>query len=479
MTRNLTHRFTRGVECISVLLITLFANTATAADAPYNLIIIQTDEHHFGTLGPYGGDIVGTTHIDWLAKNGVTCTSFYATTPVCSPSRAALVSGMYPQKTPVTNNNVPLADSVVTFAHSLQKAGFQTGFAGKWHLDGDGKPQWSPKRQFGFADNRYMFNRGHWKNLEILPEGPRVGARNAKGQPNYNVNNADAESFTTDFLCNRAISFIEANHSKPFCYYISLPDPHGPNTVRKPYDTMYADVKVPIPSTFKRTAEQTPQWGKPAGVTAEQIRRLMPAYYGMVKCIDDNVGRIIAKLDDLEILDHTIIVFTSDHGDLCGEHGRLNKGVPYEGSARIPFIIYAPELLPKGHRVSEALSCIDFLPTVLSLMGISHPHPVDGRDASNLLAGNVDKWNDIAFLRSTPGNPWLCAVTSQYKLVISASDTPWLIDVENDPAEVVNLYDDQQYRSVIRRLQSQLAAYCRMHNDDHARVPEIRAQLID
>ena len=121
MTRNLTHRFKRGVECISVLLITLFANTATAADAPYNLIIIQTDEHHFGTLGPYGGDIVGTTHIDWLAKNGVTCTSFYATTPVCSPSRAALVSGMYPQKTPVTNNNVPLADSVVTFAHSLQK----------------------------------------------------------------------------------------------------------------------------------------------------------------------------------------------------------------------------------------------------------------------------------------------------------------------------------------------------------------------
>ncbi len=153
MTRNLTHRFKRGVECISVLLITLFANTATAADAPYNLIIIQTDEHHFGTLGPYGGDIVGTTHIDWLAKNGVTCTSFYATTPVCSPSRAALVSGMYPQKTPVTNNNVPLADSVATFAHSLQKAGFQTGFAGKWHLDGDGKPQWSPQRQFGFAEN--------------------------------------------------------------------------------------------------------------------------------------------------------------------------------------------------------------------------------------------------------------------------------------------------------------------------------------
>ena len=94
MTRSLKLCFPPSAEYIRVLLITLFTSTATAAEAPYNLIIIQTDEHHFGTLGPYGGDIVGTTHIDWLAKNGVTCTSFYATTPVCSPSRAALVSGM-------------------------------------------------------------------------------------------------------------------------------------------------------------------------------------------------------------------------------------------------------------------------------------------------------------------------------------------------------------------------------------------------
>ena len=101
-----------------------------------NLLIIETDEHHFSTLGCYGGKIVGTPHIDWIAKNGARCTSFYATTPVCSPSRASLVSGMYPQKTNVTTNNIPLKDSIVTFAEILRRRGYATGYAGKWHLDG-------------------------------------------------------------------------------------------------------------------------------------------------------------------------------------------------------------------------------------------------------------------------------------------------------------------------------------------------------
>ena len=115
-----------------------------AAETALNVLVIQTDEHHFGTLGCYGGAIVGTPYIDWIAKNGALCTSFYATTPVCSPSRASLVSGLYPQKTPVVTNNIPLSDDVVTFAELLRRRGYATGFAGKWHLDGNGKPQWAP-----------------------------------------------------------------------------------------------------------------------------------------------------------------------------------------------------------------------------------------------------------------------------------------------------------------------------------------------
>ncbi|MDP7206872.1 MAG: sulfatase-like hydrolase/transferase, partial [Pirellulaceae bacterium] len=306
---------------------------------------------HFGTLGCYGGKIVGTPHIDSIARQGVTCTAFYAATPVCSPSRASFISGRYPQKTPVVTNNIPLADSVVTFAEVLRRRGYATGFAGKWHLDGSGKPQWAPDRQFGFADNRFMFNRGHWKKLVDSPKGPRIGARNEKGQATYAVDGADEKTFSTDWLASKAIDFIATNKDRPFCYYLSLPDPHGPNTVRAPYDTMYADVKVPIPATLIRQPDQIPGWGKSANVNAAAIRRLMPGYYGMVKCIDDNVGRILAELKKHDLMESTMIVFTSDHGDLCGEHGRLNKGVPYAGSARIPFLVSGPGRLPAGTTV--------------------------------------------------------------------------------------------------------------------------------
>ena len=212
----------------------------------------------------------------------------------------------------MVTNNIPLADSVVTFAEVLRRRGYATGFAGKWHLDGPGKPQWAPDRQFGFADNRFMFNRGHWKKFNDTPRGPRIAARNEKGQATYAVDGADEKTVSTDWLASKAIEFINTYKDKPFYYYLSLPDPHGPNTDRAPYDTMYANVN------------------------AAALRRIMPGYYGMVKCIDDNVGRILKELRKHDLVDRTMIVFTSDYGDLCGEHGRLNKGVPYEGSAAFP-----------------------------------------------------------------------------------------------------------------------------------------------
>ena len=447
------------------------------ADQPRNLLIIQTDEHHFNTLGCYGGTVVETPNIDWIANQGALCTSFYATTPVCSPSRASLVSGLYPQKTPVTQNNIPLADEVVTFAELLRRNGYATGYAGKWHLDGDGKPQWAPKRKFGFEDNRFMFNRGHWKKFEDTPKGPRIAARNKKG-PTYGVEGADESSYATDWLCGKTIDFIRTHHQKPFCYMVSLPDPHGPNTVRSPYDEMYANANVKIPSTLVRSAQQIPGWGKPSNVRPGQLRNLMRKYYGMVKCIDDNIGKILDELRQHQILESTIVVFTSDHGDLCGEHGRLNKGVPYEGSARIPFLIYCDGKIVPKTRIEEALTCVDFLPTAMSLLGVDVPHEVDGRDASGLFSGQADSWEDISFCRSTSTRtPWISVLTKQYKLVFSTEDAPWLIDLTNDPAEVVNRFADSALAEQKRQMTEKLLAYARRHNDPYVRNPKIREQI--
>jgi arylsulfatase A-like enzyme len=460
------------------LLACFVASWNVAAADQMNLLIIQTDEHHFNTLGCYGGEIVKTPHIDWIADNGARCTSFYATTPVCSPSRASLVSGLYPQKTPVTQNNIPLNDAVVTFAEILRRNGYATGYAGKWHLDGAGKPQWAPTRTFGFEDNRFMFNRGHWKKFEDTDNGPRVGGRNGQGQPNYDLDGADEKTFSTDWLCDKAIAFISKNRAQPFCYMLSLPDPHGPNTVRAPYDTMYEHVDIKLPATLTRTPSQIPNWGKPAGVRPRQLRQLMRKYYGMVKCIDDNVGKILETLREHHLINKTMIVFTSDHGDLCGEHGRLNKGVPYEGSARIPFLMVCPGKVPPKTQVDEALTCIDFLPTAMSLLGITVPHDVDGRDASQLFSGQEADWEDVALVRSTSTRtPWISVITKRFKLVYSTVDQPWLVDLRNDPHEVSNLWEQPEHAKLVRDLTTWLNEYGVQHNDAYLRHPRIREQL--
>ena len=454
----------------------LLASCLLGADHPRNLLVIQTDEHHFKTLGCYGGRVVKTPHIDWIAKQGAVATSFYATTPVCSPSRAALLSGRFPQHTPVVNNNIKLDDKIVTFAEVLRRKGYATGYAGKWHLDGDGKPQWAPARKFGFTDNRFMFNRGHWKKFEDTKNGPRVAARR-NGRPYYGVEGADEKSFSTDWLTDKVIGFVNANKGKPFCYMVSYPDPHGPNTVRAPYDKMFANVRVPIPASVNKTRAQTPAWAaKAPRVTADTIRVLMPKYYGMVKCLDDNVGRILAALRQNGQLEQTIIVFTSDHGDLCGEHGRLNKGVPYEGSARIPFLIHCPGKIKPGTVVGQALNCVDFLPTVMDLLDVKHGLKVDGRNAVALFTGAKAKWDDITFLRSTtnPQQAWLCAVTDRYKLVYATVGKPWLYDLQEDPDELVNLYNDPGQRNRIRAMTRALAKYCREQNDDYINRPRIK-----
>lgn len=467
--------------------------------AKKNLLIIQTDEHNFRTLGCYretlapeqshvwGPEaVVETPAIDSLARRGAICTSFYATSPVCTPSRAAFFTGLYPQNTGSPQNDRPLSSDVVTFAEVLRRDGYATGYAGKWHLDGPGKPQWEPKRKFGFTDNRYMFNRGHWKKLELTNEGPRVAAVGRNGAPSYGLENADELTFSTDWLCDRAMDFIRENADGPFCYHLSLPDPHGPNTVRDPYSTMFQDIPIRPPMTFSMSKEN-PGWAKAGGKKSQpQFNAAqMALYFGMVKCIDDNVAQVLATLDELNLTQDTIIVFTSDHGDLCYEHGRLNKGNPYEASAKIPMIVCAPGIVAANTRIDEALGTVDFAPTILSLIGQEAPAPTQGRDASALLmpgqpiaSAESVPWDDITYLRAAASKPtWVAAVTDRFKLVIAANEQPWLFDMKTDPDELKNQIDEPGHQEVVRRLASRLLEYGKTMADPQLEEGTLRDQL--
>lgn len=458
-----------------------------------NLLIIHTDEHNFRTLGCYRkllsqeqafvwgeGVAVETPNIDWIADHGATCTSFYATSPVCSPSRASFVSGQYPQNTPTAGNDIPLRDNLVTFAEVLGRGGYATGYAGKWHLDGTGKPQWAPKRKFGFSDNRYMFNRGHWKKFEDTPAGPRIAAVDKKGKPTYAVAGADEKSFATDFLAQKTIDFINANSDKPFCYMVSIPDPHGPNTVRAPYDTMYDHLKFQLPKTANKSGEGLPSWAKKDASGEKMKAKQMSLYFGMVKCIDDNVGKILKALREKGILENTIVVFTSDHGDMCFEHAKHNKQFPMEASAKIPFVIHYPAKVKAGTVIHKAMGCVDFMPTVLALMGQKAAGTEEGRDCSKLFTGAAPAdWNDVTFFRQGSENveQWFAAVTSRYKLVHSANDAPWLYDLTQDPDELVNYYDKPECRDIVEKLSKALIDYGQKYNDPRVLLPKNMKQL--
>ncbi|MCX6326954.1 MAG: sulfatase [Bacteroidia bacterium] len=444
-----------------------------------NLLIIQTDEHNFRTLGCYraqlsheqafmwgDGNYVETPNIDYLAKSGVIFTKFYAATPVCSPSRGSLVSGMYPQYTGAPVNDVPMNRNIVTFAEVLSKAGYQNGFIGKWHLDGEDKPGWEPVSKFGFEDNKYMYNRGHWKKLVESVDGPQVGSVNSNGDPIYDLNGADEKSFTTDFLTDRAIQFFKRNASVPFCLYLSYPDPHGPDLVRPPYDQMYTNLPYVAPANYYVNGENAPSWAKPeknAGIDQSQ-------YFGMVKCIDDNIGRLLKYLKSEKLIENTVIIFTSDHGDLRAEHHRENKGVPLEASAKVPLIISYPARIPSGAVVNKVFNTVDFAPTILSFLNQKAPAEMQGRNFADLLTNPVNQkdWEDITFMRSTglgnTGN-WVAAVTSRYKLILSKNDEPWLIDLQEDPYELINFISKPEMEPVVKELAKQLSNYAQKRND--------------
>ncbi|OYP37984.1 sulfatase-like hydrolase/transferase [Rhodopirellula sp. MGV] len=464
--------------------------SSLAADSPPNVLLLITDEHNFRTLGCYreilpqpqaemwGRDVtVATPNLDRIAHEGLIGTRAYATAPVCTPSRAAMVTGRYPHNTGAPQNNLVLDRSIPTLADRLNEQGYRTAFIGKWHLGGNGKPEWSPKVDGGFQSKEFMFNRGHWKKFEIINGQPRVAARK-NNTPTYDVDGADENSFASDWLTSRAIDFIEHDGDRPFLAVLSYPDPHGPNTVRAPYDHRFDDLPFSPPRTYQ-TGIASPGWL--GGGTKHPVFRGsdMSRYFGMVQCIDDNVGRLLHSLSEIGKLDNTLIVMTSDHGDLCYEHDRLNKGNPYEGSARVPFLVRMPSKIPAGQVYDQPIGTVDLTPTVMGLIDQPNNPDDEGRDLSAAFTSqSVKPGDEVTFLRNAGTSAsWVAAVNRRYKLILSTDDRPWLFDAEQDPDELLNFYRRPGTEGVAEKLAESLQTYSTRTNDPYFQHPAIRRSL--
>lgn len=492
---NSKYRDTFYIALLSTSVAGVFAQTK----AP-NIVIIHTDEHNFRTLGcyreclqneqafPWGKDaVVETPNIDYLARHGVMFTRCYATSPVSSPSRASFMTGLYPQNNGVWTNDMVLSENTETFGESLRKNGYATGYFGKLHINGKGRPEWHPERDYGFTENTYMYNRGHWKKIEDTPDGPVF-------RTSSDVKSTDEETFPTDYFTNQAIKFINRQKDNPFCCMLCFPDPHSANLVRPPYDIMYNHIDFKEPATALADTTGRPAWSHGNNLSADQPED-MAQYFGMIKCIDDNVGKILKALDDAGILNNTIIVFTSDHGDMCRQHGLINKGVPLDDSARIPFIISYPAGMREGIRVENVMSVTDFTPSLLSFCNIQTQARYDGRDLSALWKGDKlpEQYKDIVFMRAVTPKiesdwdesatsmrmKWISAVTPEYKLTYSeyAPDVPWLTDLRKDPDELINRYYDSAYKEIVLQLADELKAYGEQFNDPRIFHPKIQCEI--
>lgn len=442
-----------------------------AAEKP-NLVIIHTDEHSFRTLSCYqklmpeeeafvwGKGCNSTTpNIDRIANEGAICMRYYCSSPVSTPSRVSMITGLYPQATGAPKNGMYLSEKVPTFASILSQNGYYTSYVGKWHLAGDdNKYTFGIKYNGGFQDNTYMMTGGHApyfqiKNGKILTG---IGDKAAAKLPD------NEKIHLTDYFTNKALEILERDKNNPFCLMLSIPDPHTPDYARPPYHTMYKDMKPQMPFTMQHEyAQKRPNWGKGSEKDKNEAKnfdaKALKQYFGMVKHIDDSVGRILKFLEDNNLMDNTIVVFTSDHGDMFFEHKRRNKGVPYEASSRIPFVIRYPGKIKAGKVINKAYVNTDFTPTILSLMNIKTDAKFHGEDSSADFTSSEKVVNGNRIVHFAQCDGWWAAATDgRYKLVIDKKESPWLIDMKDDPFELENCYNNTDKKDIAEKMMNEL-----------------------
>lgn len=458
-------------------------NVIQAKDKKPNILLIYTDEQPLWTVGAYGATLLETPHIDAIAEEGVLVKRFFAISPVCSPSRASLMTGLNPFDAGVPTNGPTLTRDQRTLADMMNSKDYHTGYIGKWHLGGGHNRIVTDAAQAGgFQDFRYMFGGGHFKKVIETPEGE------AKAISDYTVI-GDEQSYTTDYLTHKALGYIKerAEENEPFFLTVSYPDPHGPVFVRAPYDTMYDQSKMPLPPHVNIL--DRPDWminptpNLEIGIMdrEEKIRNLKALYCGEVKCIDDNIGKMMALLKKLDLYNNTIVVFTSDHGVYMGEHGGLTSknNIYYQGS-QVPFLFRWPNntSIKPGTVITQLMSTIDFKPTLAGLLDIANEPSMEGRDMSSLFKQNgIPEGEDEVYLYSTispkkrPNGEviirqcWAGVYTSKYCFCLGMNSRQHLLfDMDKDPEQLNNLYGKKKYEKISKELGDKVVKYHRDHD---------------
>ncbi len=373
----------------ALLILGLWSHGAPAGEpgAP-NVVVILTDDQGFGELGVTGNPVIRTPHIDRLASQSVSLANFHVM-PVCSPTRACLMTGRYNYRTGVTDTYLGrsmMHPDETTLAEMFARGGYRTGIFGKWHL-GDNYPMRAMDK--GFQES-LVLNGGGLAQPGDSPDP--VDERGAYFNATLRHNGAwvKTKGYVSDVITDAAIEFIAKKSDRPFFVYLPFNCPHSPHQVPDDYRRRYEG------KDFGRAA--FPDRGHP--MPAKNDPDTLARVYGMVENIDDNVGRLLAKLDERKLADNTIVVYFSDNG--CQQHRGYNagfqgwKGTTFEGGIHQFCFVRWPAGLDAGRRVDRIAAHIDLAPTLLDLCGVPKPPQVkfDGVSLAPLLRGQQVAWPD-------------------------------------------------------------------------------------
>jgi uncharacterized sulfatase len=442
-----------------------------------NFVFIMTDTQATNVLGCYGHPELRTPRIDGLAADGITFDRAYTTSPLCTPARAALFTGRYPQNCGAWVNGLPLGTSFPHLGQRFRDLGYRTGYTGKWHLDGH--DYFGSGRCPDGWDERFWYD-GR-RHLDSLSEEERLrwrqGLRTYEALKEHDV---QPEWCWGHRVSDRAVSFVEeaAAADEPFLLVVSYDEPHGPFTCPPAYVEPFLDYKYPVgPSAFdplEGKPEHQREWAATRernGQPRSEHAGITPLYFGCNSFVDQEIGRVIDAVER-HAAETTWIVFTSDHGEMMGAHGINSKGATvYEQMANIPLIVRPARGQLEGRRgarVGAAASHVDVLPTLLDLAAAPVPEALEGGTLAPMLRGDEgaddpERSVFVVFHRyELPGDgqggftPMRAIVKGDMKLAVHLLDSDELYDRSSDPHELHNRIDDPTYTTVRDALHDEL-----------------------
>lgn len=489
-----------------------------------NILFIMADQLRADYLSCAGHPSLETPHIDGLAARGVRFTRAYTQSPICGPSRMSFYTGRYMFSHGSTWNNIPLKLGELTMGDYLRPLGLRTVLVGKTHFKADveemarlgldpASPDGVIMGECGFepferddglhthvsydpnlAYNVWLREKGYesdnpWHDFANAAEGPDGEILSGWNMRNCHLPARVREEHSeTAYMTDRALAFMAEAGDKPWCAHLSYIKPHWPYMAPAPYHAMYGENHIlpavrtdaeresphPVVAAFMRHEESE-------NFQREEVRQnVIPTYMGLVKQLDDHLGRLFSAMEAQGRMDDTMIVFTSDHGDYLGDHWLGEKELFHEASARIPMIVYDPDSSSDGTRGTtddRFVEAIDLLPTFVDVMGgEAHPHRLEGRSLLPLLRdGHVDDWRDAVFsegdyavrharldLGLAPDEARSFMVRNErWKYIHYENFRPQLFDLVEDPDELVDLGESPAHDAVRAELHERLFAWMR------------------